>query len=156
MKNRRYILCLSLILLLVGCENIDFLNSADSEPEIVVPIESIPPVKPTATPTATPKGSTGTIQRSNTYKSNTYKSSTPSKSTTPKSSTSKSTTSKSSSSKKTYKSSSKTTYHDSYDDGYNDIYEEDDYDWDRYWKDDDYASGVDDALEDYEEYGEDW
>ena len=40
---------------------------------------------------------------------------------------------------------------DSYDDGYNAIYEDDDYDWDRYWSDDDYAAGVDDAMED-----EDW
>ena len=37
---------------------------------------------------------------------------------------------------------------DSYDDGYNAIYEDDDYDWDRYWSDDDYAAGVDDAMED--------
>ena len=40
---------------------------------------------------------------------------------------------------------------DSYDDGYNDIYVDDDYDWDRYETDDDYAAGVDDAMED-----EDW
>ena len=39
---------------------------------------------------------------------------------------------------------------DSYDDGYNAIYEDDDYDWDRYWSDDDYAAGVDDAMEDEE------
>lgn len=50
-----------------------------------------------------------------------------------------------SSSKKKYSSS------DSYDDGYNAVYEDDDYDWDRYWRDDDYAAGVDDAMED-----EDW
>ena len=55
------------------------------------------------------------------------------------------------------KSSSKNTYkYDSYDDGYEDVYLDDDYDWDRYLEDDDYASGVDDALEDEEEYGEDW
>lgn len=40
---------------------------------------------------------------------------------------------------------------DSYDDGYNAIYEDDDYNWDRYRSDDDYADGVDDAMED-----EDW
>ena len=40
---------------------------------------------------------------------------------------------------------------DSYDDGYNDVYEDDDYDWDRYRNDSDYADGVDDAMED-----EDW
>ena len=37
---------------------------------------------------------------------------------------------------------------DSYDDGYNDIYEDDDYDWDRYENDDDYAAAVDHAMED--------
>ena len=47
--------------------------------------------------------------------------------------------------------------HTSYDDGYNDIYDDADYDWDRYQEDDDYASGVDDAMDDWnEEYGEDW
>ncbi|MBO5247411.1 MAG: hypothetical protein J6B28_09155 [Eubacterium sp.] len=35
----------------------------------------------------------------------------------------------------------------SYDDGYEDVYEEDDYDWDRYYSDDDYADGVDDAMD---------
>lgn len=59
--------------------------------------------------------------------------------------------SSSSTSHKTY-----SNYHDSYDDGYNDVYEEDDYDWDRYYRDDDYASGVDDALEDMEDDGEDY
>ena len=49
------------------------------------------------------------------------------------------------------------TYHDNYDDGYNDIYEEDDYDWDRYQTDQEYANGVDDAMEDAdEEFGDDW
>lgn len=61
-----------------------------------------------------------------------------------------------SNSKKTYSSgirSSKKNHGsmDSYDEGYNAIYEDDDYDWDRYWSDDDYAAGVDDAMED-----EDW
>ena len=56
-----------------------------------------------------------------------------------------------------YESNNKTYTHDSYDDGYNDIYEEDDYDWDRYEEDDDYASGVDDAIEEYyDEFGEYW
>lgn len=36
----------------------------------------------------------------------------------------------------------------SYDEGYEDVYENDDWDWDRYMEDDDYADGVDDALED--------
>ena len=39
----------------------------------------------------------------------------------------------------------------SYDEGYDDVYENEDYDMDRYYEDDDYASGVDDAMED-----EDW
>ena len=61
-----------------------------------------------------------------------------------------------SNSKKTYSSGSSSSKKnqssmDSYDDGYNAIYEDDDYDWDRYRSDDDYASGVDDAMED-----EDW
>lgn len=37
--------------------------------------------------------------------------------------------------------------HDAYDEGYEDIFYDDDYDWDRYWSDDDYASGVDDAMD---------
>ena len=58
-----------------------------------------------------------------------------------------------SNSKKTYSSGSSSSKKnqssmDSYDDGYNAIYEDDDYDWDRYWSDDDYAAGVDDAMED--------
>ena len=54
---------------------------------------------------------------------------------------------------KTYKSSTgkKKTYNNSYDEGYEDIWLDDDYDWDRYWQDDKYAMGVDDAMED-----EDW
>lgn len=43
-------------------------------------------------------------------------------------------------------SKSSRTY-DSYDDGYEDIYFDDDYDWDRYDSDPDYASGVDDAMD---------
>lgn len=37
--------------------------------------------------------------------------------------------------------------YDSYDAGYEDVYENDDYDWDRYCSDDDYAAGVDDAMD---------
>ena len=51
----------------------------------------------------------------------------------------------SSSSNKKYNSNN------SYDDGYDDVYMDDDYDWDRYREDDDYASGVDDALEDMDD-----
>ena len=62
------------------------------------------------------------------------------------------------SSKKSYSSGSsgnrsskkKSSSTDSYDDGYNAVYEDDDYDWDRYRSDDDYAAGVDDAMEDEE------
>lgn len=46
-------------------------------------------------------------------------------------------------------SSKKTTYnsYESYDEGYEDVYENDDYDWDRYYSDSDYADGVDDAMD---------
>lgn len=46
-------------------------------------------------------------------------------------------------------SSSKSTYntYNSYDEGYEDIYDNDDYDSDRYEIDDDYANGVDDAMD---------
>ena len=62
------------------------------------------------------------------------------------------------SSKKTYSSGSSSSKKnhssmDSYDDGYNAVYEDDDYDEDRYRTDDDYAAGVDDAMEDEDE---DW
>lgn len=45
-------------------------------------------------------------------------------------------------SKKTYSS------YDSYDEGYEDIYDNEDYDMDRYNNDSEYASGVDDAMDD--------
>ena len=54
--------------------------------------------------------------------------------------------SSSSTSKSSYSSSS----WKSYDEGYEAVTEDDDYDWDRYWSDSDYASGVDDAMEDME------
>lgn len=67
-----------------------------------------------------------------------------------------SSTTKSTTSKKNYSSSSKKksykTY-DSYDAGYESVYWDEDYDWDRYCNDWDYALGVDDALDDY---GYDW
>lgn len=47
-------------------------------------------------------------------------------------------------------------YEDTYDKGYEDVYEDDDYDIDRYNSDSDYANGVDDALDDLEEEGEEW
>lgn len=50
-------------------------------------------------------------------------------------------TNKSTTNKKTYNS------YDSYDEGYEDIYDNEDYDMDRYSYDDDYAAGVDDAMD---------
>lgn len=50
-------------------------------------------------------------------------------------------------------SSNKYSTYSSYDDGYDDVYEDGDYDWDRYYEDDDYATGVDDAMDDCDE---DW
>ena len=37
--------------------------------------------------------------------------------------------------------------YESYDDGYEDVYENEDYDFDRYYSDPDYADGVDDAMD---------
>lgn len=45
-------------------------------------------------------------------------------------------------------SSKKSTYQDTYDEGCDDIYMDGDYDYDRYSSDDDYARGVDDAMDD--------
>ena len=47
------------------------------------------------------------------------------------------------------KSSSSKNYssYDSYDEGYEDVYENKDYDWERYYNDYDYASGMDDAMD---------
>ncbi len=50
-------------------------------------------------------------------------------------------------------SSKKSNIYDSYDDGYDDIYMDGDYDYDRYDRDSDYANGVDDAMD---EFDEDW
>ena len=48
--------------------------------------------------------------------------------------------------------------HDSYDSGYDDVYMDGDYDQNRYDRDDDYATGVDDAIDDDIEDGDegDW
>ncbi|MBU5475821.1 hypothetical protein KQI72_03700 [Eubacterium sp. MSJ-21] len=69
-------------------------------------------------------------------------------------STSGSSSSSSSSSSK-YNSSHS---YDSYDSGYDDVYMDGDYDQNRYDRDDDYADGVDDAIEDDWEDGDegDW
>lgn len=50
-------------------------------------------------------------------------------------------------------SSKKSNTYDSYDDGYDDIYMDGDYDYNRYDRDSDYADGVDDAMDEFEE---DW
>jgi len=55
---------------------------------------------------------------------------------------------KSSSSKSNSYSSKKNSSWDSYDKGYEDVWLDDDYDWDRYQYDSDYADGVDDAMDD--------
>lgn len=47
----------------------------------------------------------------------------------------------------------KSSPYQSYDDGYDDIYMDDDYDDERYKSDKDYAGGVDDAMD---EFDEDW
>ena len=47
-------------------------------------------------------------------------------------------------------SGKKSISYDSYYAGYEDIYFDDDYDWDRYNSDPDYASGVDDAMDEFD------
>ena len=69
------------------------------------------------------------------------------------------TSSGSSSSKSNYSSNaSDNSYYESpyksYDDGYDDMYFNGDYDYDRYYSDDEYAEGVDDAMYDLDEEGE--
>ena len=58
---------------------------------------------------------------------------------------------KSSSGSSTKKSGSsgalKKSYNDSCGDGYEDVYDNDDYGWDRYRTDRNYANGVDDAMD---------
>nr|MBP3598861.1 hypothetical protein [Eubacterium sp.] len=99
-------------------------------------------------------GSTQSSSRSTTSpSSSSYSSSTTSKSTS--SSTSSGTTSSWKNSKKSSSSSSKKNGnpYEAYDKGYEDVTEDEDYDWDRYNSDPDYADGVDDAMEENEE---DW
>lgn len=107
-------------------------------------------------------GSIGNKKESDTagYSHSRYSSSYSTKSTTGSgssynSSTKKNTTGTSSSNKNTTgtSSSKKNNPYNSYDDGYDDIYMDDDYDYDRYYKDSDYADGVDDAMDDLDE---DW
>ncbi len=68
-------------------------------------------------------------------------------------STSSSSSSYKSSTKKSTGYQKKITYDssdDGYDDGYDDIYMDGDYDYDRYDNDSDYASGVDDAMDEFD------
>lgn len=67
----------------------------------------------------------------------------------PKTST-KSTTSKSKSYSNSSKKKSYNKSYDSYDKGYEDVWLNDDYDWNRYQNDWDYALGVDDAMDDFD------
>lgn len=107
-------------------------------------------------------GSIGNKKESDTagYSHSRYSSSYSTKSTTGSgssynSSTKKNTTGTSNTNKNTTgtSSSKKNNPYNSYDDGYDDIYMDDDYDYDRYYKDSDYADGVDDAMDDLDE---DW
>ena len=107
-------------------------------------------------------GSIGNKKESDTagYSHSRYSSSYSTKSTTGSgssynSSTKKNTTGTSSTNKNNTgtSSSKKTKPYNSYDDGYDDIYMDGDYDYDRYYKDSDYADGVDDAMDDLDE---DW
>ena len=107
-------------------------------------------------------GSIGNKKESDTasYSHSRYSSSYSTKSTTGSgssynSSTKKNTTGTSSTNKNTTgtSSSKKNNPYNSYDDGYDDVYMDDDYDYDRYYKDGDYADGVDDAMDDLDE---DW
>lgn len=93
--------------------------------------------------------------------SSSHSHSTTSSGSTSNSSGSSSNSGSSSSSYKPSSSSSKynSSYsHDSYDSGYDDVYMDGDYDQERYDRDDDYATGVDDAIEDDIEDGDegDW
>lgn len=107
-------------------------------------------------------GSIGNKKESDTagYSHSRYSSSYSTKSTTGSgssynSSTKKNTTGTSSTKKNNTgtSSSKKNNPYNSYDDGYDDVYMDDDYDYDRYYKDSDYADGVDDAMDDLDE---DW
>lgn len=60
-------------------------------------------------------------------------------------------TNKSSYSSSAKKSTTKKNIYDSYDDGYDDVYMDGDYDYGRYDKDSDYADGVDDAIDEFDE-----
>lgn len=50
-----------------------------------------------------------------------------------------------------YSGSSSSSPYKSYDEGYEAVYDDDDYDWDRYNSDSDYADGVDDALDELDD-----
>ncbi len=50
-----------------------------------------------------------------------------------------------------YSGSSSSSPYKSYDEGYEAVYDDDDYDWDRYNSDSDYADGVDDVLDELDD-----
>lgn len=56
-----------------------------------------------------------------------------------------------SSSSSSYSGSSSSSPYKSYDEGYEAVYDDDDYDWDRYNSDSDYADGVGDALDELDD-----
>lgn len=73
------------------------------------------------------------------------------------SSSSSSSSNKSSSSSSSENYSSSGSRWDAYDEGYEDVMDYEDYDYDRYESDSEYANGVDDAIDEYyDEYGEEW
>ena len=84
------------------------------------------------------------------YGSSSYKSKSSSYSSGSSSSKSSSSSTQSSGKSNSSNTKSSTSYsnpYSSYDQGYEDVYDDDDYDWDRYLSDDDYADGVDDAMD---------
>ena len=89
-------------------------------------------------------GSSSYKSKSSGYSSSTNSSSGSSSSTKYKSSSSSKSTGTSKSLGKSNYSSNPYT---SYDEGYDSVYDDEDYDWDRYYRDDDYADGVDDAMD---------
>lgn len=102
-----------------------------------------------------------TYGTSSSYSHSTSSSTTSSSSTSNSSSSGSNSSSSSTSSYKPSSSSSKynsSHSHDSYDSGYDDVYMDGDYDQKRYDRDSDYADGVDDAIEDDMEDGDegDW
>lgn len=95
------------------------------------------------------KKTTESTTKSNSVNNSNYSN----KSNTTSKSYSNSTTKKKTYSNTTNKGTTKKKSYESYDDGYDDIDMDGDYDYDRYKYDSDYADGVDDAMDEFEE---DW